>query len=266
LAHLYPIEIDGPVESLDVSASRVSARPITQATRDAAQGLRAAVRQRAGPRPALVAVDAALPTAVEAARALPRSATQHVADVVAKLLPATVRITGVSLFKAGGRVEGTAPDLETARAVAQILQRSGEFALAQGGGGPRDDGFGFSLVLSFHCKAPGEPSECPVGDPSTPGRYGEAQIRATLAQALGPSFRIDALRIADQRVHVRGVAASGSDTREMFSDLRRKTGMLTVSSTTSNPGVPGGTGMAAVLSMHCAAPPRADGICAMPLP
>lgn len=264
LADLYPIEIDGPVEALDVSASRVSARPITAATREASMALRAAVLQRAGPRPALVAANPALPTATQAARALPRSATQHVADVVARLLPPTVRVTGVSLFKDGGRVEGSAPDLETARSVSKILQRSGEFALAQGGGGPRDDGFGFSVVLTFHCRAPGQPSECPVGDPSTPGRYGEAQIRATLARALGPSFRIDELRIADQRVHLRGVAASGSDTREMFTDLRSKTGMFTVSSTTSNPGAPGGTQIAAVLSMHCTAPPRADGICAMP--
>lgn len=264
LADLYPIEIDGPVEALDVSASRVSARPITQATREATSALRASMLRRAGPKPAIVAVDPALPTAVEAARTLPRSAKQRVADVVAGLVPAGVRIDEVALWKRGARIEGTAPDVATAEQVRQRLEASGEFTYAQVSFARKDGPVRLHVMAYFHCASPGEPSACLAADPAAPDRYTEAQIRGLVAQGLGPSFEIREFRIDGRKVHVAGVAANGSDPRTALGKFDKDHGTLITSQAVYGPAVPGGTAVRAVLTLQCATPPRADGICGLP--
>lgn len=264
LADLYPIEIDGPVEALDVSASRVSARPITQATREATSALRASMLRRAGPKPAVVAVDPALPTAMEAARTLPRSASQRVADVVAGLVPPSVRIDTVALWKDGARIEGTAPDVATAERVKQVLAASGEFNTAQVSFARDKAPVRLHVMAYFHCRAPGEPSACLAADPASPGRYTEAQIRGLVEKGLGPTFEIRTFRIDGRKVHVAGVAATGSDPRAAFGTFNRDNGMLRTSHVIYGGSVPGGSEVRALLNLQCIAPPRVDGICGLP--
>jgi hypothetical protein len=264
LADAYSIEIDGPLEAREVPASRVSSRPITQATRDAALALRDAVLQRAGPRPAIVAADPTLPDAAAAVRVLPRSAKQRVADVVAALLPSSVRIDSVNLWKQGGRIEGTAPDVATAEIVRRRLEASGEFSHAQvsfaRGGSP----VRFTVVAHFHCSAPGEPSACAAGEASTPDRYGDAQLRALVESGVGSSFAISSFRVDGRKVHVEGVASPGADARAVFGAFDKNNGMLRVSQRGYGPSPAGGVAIRAVLFLQCVAPPRADGICGLP--
>jgi hypothetical protein len=265
LADLYAIEVDGPLEALEVPASRVAAKPITPATREAALALRKAVLERAGPRPYIRAFDARLPTAVASAQLLPRSTKQRVADVVAGLLPAGVRIDEIDLWKHGGRIEGTAPDVATAEIVKQRLESSGEFSHAQVSFPRREGPVSLHVMAHFHCQTPGEPSACLAADPASPDRYTESQIRAYIEQGLGPTFEIRSLRIDGRKVHVEGVAASGSDPRAAFGTFNKDNGMLRTSQTIYGFAVPGGTEVRAVLNLQCLAPPRVDGICAVPV-
>lgn len=264
LADLYPIEVDGPVEALEVPASRVAAMPITQASRDGVMALRKAVLDRAGPRPYIRAFDTKLPTAVAAASALPRSTRQRVADVIAGLVPAGVRIEEIALWKQGGRIEGTAPDVATAEIVKQRLEGSGEFSHAQVSFPRRDGPVPLHVMAHFHCETPGEPSACLPADPSSPDRYTEAQLRAYVERQLGPSFEIRGFRIDGREVHVEGVAASGSDPRAAFGGFNKNNGMSRTSHTIFGPSATGGTTVRALLSLQCLAPPRADGICTLP--
>jgi hypothetical protein len=264
LADLYPIEVDGPVEALEVPASRVSAKPITPATRDAAMALRKAVLERAGPRPYIRAFDARLPTAVASAQALPRSSKQRVADVIAGLVPAGVRIDEVALWKHGGRIEGTAPDVATAEIVKQRLEASGEFSHAQVSFPRREGPVSLHVMAHFHCETPGEPSACLPADPASPDRYTEAQLRAYVERSVGPTFEIRSFRIDGRKVHVEGVAASGSDPRAALGAFNKDNGMLRTSHTIYGFAVPGGSEVRALLHLQCLAPPRADGICTLP--
>lgn len=264
LAALYPIEVDGPLDALEVPVGSVSPRPLTPATREAVAALRAEILRRAGPRPAIVAVDPSLPAANLAVRTLPRSAKQRVADVVAALLPGSVRIDTVELWKEGGRIEGTAPDLATAEIVKRTLEASGEFSFAQVTRDRSKLPVRFSVMSGFHCAAPGEPSGCLAADPASPDRYTDAQIRAYVERGLGPSFTIREFRLDGRKVHVAGVAASGSDPRAAFAGFDRNDGTLISSQVIYGGAVPGGSEVRAVLHLQCTAPPRADGICALP--
>jgi hypothetical protein len=264
IADLYPIEVDGPVEALEVTAGSVSARPVTQATREAVGALRASMLRRAGPKPAIVAVDPALPSAADAARTLPRSAKQRVADVVAGLVPSSVRFDEVALWKDGARIEGTAPDVATAEQVRQRLEASGEFSYLQVSFARKEGPVRLHVMAYFHCKAPGEPSACRAADPASPDRYTDAQIRALVERGLGPTFAIRQFRIDGRKVHVQGVAPSGSDPKAALGTFNKDHGMLITSQAVYGPAVPGGTEVRAVLSLQCATPPRADGICALP--
>ncbi|MEO7935358.1 MAG: hypothetical protein ABIR27_03785, partial [Dokdonella sp.] len=148
IAANYGIEIDGPIDRLDVPSNRVDPHPLSKMTRIAARALRSEVLALAGPTPVLPVSDSTLPLASAAAAALPIDARERVAQVVARYLSASVRITNIALWKKGGRLEGIAPDAASARDIVRLLKESGEFTYVSGGNGiPGDDGYKFSTQM-----------------------------------------------------------------------------------------------------------------------
>lgn len=263
LAENYGMEIDGPLDRLDVPASRVDPRPLSDDTRDAARALRDTVVSSVGRTPELPVSDLSLPTAVAAAAALPRDARQRVADVVARHLPKTVQITEISLWKNGGRLEGRAPDAETAAAIVPLLRKSGEFTYVSGGKGiARDGGFAFSTQLHFSCAAPGEPSICPAGDPAHPGTYTEAQVRSVLRAVLGPIFPLREVRLDGTTITLKVDVPNEAEARAALKRIADGTQMFRTSTSSFGPGNQPSV-LSARLKLTCAVPPTADGICAL---
>lgn len=262
LAANYGIEIDGPLDRLEVPASRVDPRPIRAETRDAARALRQLVVSAAGRAPVLPASDPSLPTATAAVAALPRDARQRVSDVVMRYLPQSVRITEVALWKQGGRLEGIAPDAETAAAVKSLLMKSGEFVHVSGGKGkPRDGAFAFSMQMHFSCEAPGEPSVCPAGDPAGPGTYTEAQVRGVLRSLLGPIFLLREVRLDGTTIRMQVDVPNETEARAAITRIAEGTQMFRISTSTFGPGDRPSV-LDATLKLTCAVPPSGDGICA----
>ena len=265
LAAKYGIEVDGPLDLLEVPASRVDPRPLSDATRAAAQSLRDYVMAQAGPAPELPRSDAALPSATVAAAALPREPKQRVADVVARYLPSSVRITNVALWKGGGRLEGVAPDDATARDVEKRLTKSGEFTYVSGGGGvPRDGGYAFSTQLYFSCDAPGEPSVCPPEFPAGVGVYSEVQVRDTLRKLLGSAVTLRSVSLDDTKIRLEAEAPSEAEVRAGLERIRQETGLFRLSTSGFRPTGDGSpVAFSATLNLTCSVPPKADGICAV---
>jgi hypothetical protein len=220
-----------------------------------------------GARPALASDDDPdLPSPAVAARALPPSATQRVADVLARALPSGVQISAVSLWKRGGRIEGTAPDLATADRVRALLEDSREFNHAQVSFARREGAVPFTVQAGFHCAAPGEPSACLAADPTSPDRYTVAQIRDLVARALGPTFVFQRFEVDGRTVRFEGVAADAAQMAAGLETFGRDNGMLRASQRSTGTDAQGGTIIRAVLKLQCTAPPRDGGICAPPLP
>lgn len=264
LAENYGIEIDGPLERLEIPASRVDPHPLSDATRHAARTLREAIVTSAGRAPALPAPDPSLPTATAAAAALPRDARQRVADVLARLLPATVRITHIALWKNGGRLEGLAPDAETAATIEPLLRKSGEFTHVSGGKGiARDGGVAFSMQLHFSCTNPGEPSVCPAGDPSRPGTYTEAQLRGVLRSLIGPIYPLREVRLDGATITLKVDMPNETEARAALQRLADGTTMFRTSTSSFGPGNRPSV-LSATLKLTCTVPPTGDGICALP--
>jgi hypothetical protein len=169
IAKNYGIEILGPVNRLSVPVGHVDPHPLTESTRIASRELREDVLGRAGSVPDLPASDAALPSVAISSTAFPEEPRERVARVVARYLPASVRLTDVALWKQGGRLEGVAPVATPPIDVNRLLMDSGEFTYVRAGvSKPRDGGQAFSAQLSFACDVPGEQSICPAADPATP--------------------------------------------------------------------------------------------------
>ena len=261
IAELYSIEIDGPLERLEIPAGSVFPAALTQATRVAASTLYKDVMDRAGPAPLLGASDPELRSAVELAAALPRNASQRVADVVRGYLPASIQITEVALWKDGGRIEGHAPDAATAAQVAGQLESSGEFTFVSGGKGIEKDGvYVFSTVVGFSCAAPGQPSTCPAGDPTTPGTYSERQVRAELERLLGPTVSVRDVFLNGIKISLEAQAASEPEARAALD--RIKSAMFHQSTSQYGPPQSGApVEITATLTLICAVPPKPDGIC-----
>lgn len=263
LAANYGIEVDGPLDRLEIPAGRVDPHSLTDATRDAARALRDAVVTTAGRAPVLPASDPSLPTAKAAAAALPRDARQRVADVVARHLPPTVRITDIALWKQGSRLEGMAPDAETAASIVPLLRKSGEFTHVSGGKGiPRDGGFAFSTQLHFSCTAPGEPSVCPAGDPAQPGTYTEAQVRRELRSLLGPIFPLRELHLVGTTITMKVDVPNETEARAAMKRIDDGTQFFRTSTSGFGPGDKPSV-LSATLKLTCAVPPTGDGICAV---
>lgn len=263
LAKNYPIEIDGPIERLEVPAAQVDPHPLGEDTRLAARVLHDDVLMHAGTAPSLPSADTTLRSASAAATAPLRDPQQHLADVVARYLPASIKITHVALWKQGGRLEGIAPDADTARDVAKRLTNSGEFTYVSGGGGiSRDGGYAFSTQLNFSCEAPGEPSACPAGDPIT-GAYSDAQVHDRLRALLGPSITLRAVRLVDSTIHMEADAPNEMEARAGLDRIGHENDLFRLSSSGYRPTHnPAGAEITATLKLTCAVPPKADGICA----
>ena len=263
IAENYGIEIDGAIERLDVPASRVDPHPLSKATIIAARSLRSEVLEQAGPAPVLPASNSNLPLASVAAAALPGDARERVAHIVARYLPASVRITDVTLWKKGGRLEGIAPDAASARDIVRLLKESGEFTYVSGGNGiPGDDGYKFSTQMYFSCDAPGLPSECPAGDPAQAGAYSEMQVRAALDAALGKDVMLRDVHLAGDRIDMKAVTTSEAEARAGLERIGQQKGFFRLS--TSGIGPPRNGSVVeidATLRLTCAVPPKPDGIC-----
>ncbi len=264
LAELYTIEVEGPIERLQTPAGRVSPRPLADASRRMLRALRDELHGLAGPAPVLPAADPALSTATAAAAALPRDGRERVAQVVARFLPASVKITAVTLWKQGGRLEGIAPDAATARDVARRLDASGEFTAVSGGGGtPRDGGYAFSTQMFFSCDAPGEPSECPAAEPAGATRYSEAQVRDTLVRLLGPTVAMRSLVVDGDTLRMKADAPNEAEARAALGRVDKGTRLFRPSVSGIGPPRGGPTiDVDAVFKLVCKVPPSADGICA----
>lgn len=263
IAKNYSIEIDGPIERLDVPASRVDPHPLSEATRVAARTLRNEVLALAGPTPVLPASDPALPLATAAVAALPSDARERVAQVVARYLPASVRITNIALWKKGGRLEGIAPDGASARDITRLLTASGEFTYVSGGNGiPGEGGYTFSTQMYFSCDAPGLPSECPAGDPAQPRAYSEMQVRAALDAALGKAVMLREVHLSGENIYMKAVTTSEAEARASLERIRQQKGFFRLSISGIGPPRNGSiTEIDATLSLTCAVPPKPDGIC-----
>lgn len=263
LAKNYPIEIDGAVERLDMPAGRVDPQPIRAATREAARSLRNEVLASAGPAAELPKAEPGLPMATSVAAALPRDARERVAHIVARYLPASVRITEVALWKQGGRLEGIAPDPTTARNVSRLLTESGEFSHVSGGGAvARDGGHAFSVQMHFPCNSPGEFSTCPPGDPAANGGYSTAQVRETLLSLLGPNVSLLDLQRDGNRYNFTAGAPNVAAARAALDVIGKGSPLFRLSISGHGPSRQGtGAELRGALVLTCAMPPKPEGIC-----
>ncbi|QBB70861.1 hypothetical protein ELE36_11120 [Pseudolysobacter antarcticus] len=263
IAENYGIEVDGPINRLDVPVGRVDPYPLREVTRIATRVLRDDVIAHAGPAPQLPPSDPALPSAKVAAAALPIDSRERVAQVVARYLPPSIRITNIALWKQGGRLEGIAPDAAMAHDVVRLLTNSGEFTYVSGGGSiPRDGGHAFSTQLSFACDAPGQLSTCPAGHPMSPDRYSYVQISDAINVMLGPTVTVRDLRRTDDAFELKAVAPNEAEARAALQRLGQRTDFLRVSISGYGPSRSGAaTDINATLKLICAVPPKPDGIC-----
>lgn len=213
----------------------------------------------------------AAPPTWSASASLPSSPDlyrERVAQVVARYLPASIRITDVALWNQGGRLEGIAPDAASARDIVRLLTKSGEFTYVSGGGGsPRDGGYAFSTQLHFSCDAPGQPSECPAGDPAQSAAYSEAQVRDSLRVLLGPAVALRDVHLDGVTIEMKADAASEADARAALERIRQQTGLFRLSISGYGPPRSGSpTVITATLTLTCAVPPKPDGICTVQSP
>ncbi len=263
IAANYGIEIDGPIDRLDVPSNRVDPHPLSKATRIAARALRSEVFALAGPTPVLPVSESSLPLASAAAAALPIDSRERVAQVIARYLPASVRINNIALWKKGGRLEGIAPDAATARDITRLLTASGEFTYVSGGNGiPTGHEFAFSTQLHFSCDAPGLTSECPAGDPGQPSAYSEAQIRGELDALLGKAVVLRGVHLHGDMIDMNAVAINQADARAALERIGQEKGFFRLSTSGIGPPRNGSvTEINATLRLTCAVPPKPDGIC-----
>ncbi|MFZ2236319.1 MAG: hypothetical protein WAV67_08085 [Dokdonella sp.] len=263
IAKNYGIEIEGLIDHLDVPVGQVDPQPLSEATRIATRALRGEVLKRAGPAPAIPAFSATLPSAKVAAEALSEDPSERVARVVARYLPASIRITKVALWKKGGRLEGMAPDPASAREVARLLTDSGEFTHVGGRGSiPRDGGHAFSVQLSFACEVPGQPSVCPAGDPAASGAYTEAQVRGAIESLLGPLVTVREVRLDGGKIHLKAGAPNEIEAAAALERLSQRKEFFSLSTSMHGRSDNGSSAdIRAILRLTCATPPKADGIC-----
>lgn len=181
--------------------------PVTAAIRNEARALREAVLGRAGPAPMLPPSDPGVQ--FPASTPVPVSQGQRVADAFESYLPAGVSLRAVQVWKAGGALEGAAPDAPAVQALVQALSRSLDVRHAQlactrpqgGQGGP----VAFRVLLfALGCAAPGEASVCLAG---AGGAYTEEQIRAELLPLLGPGVSLSRQQLRERQVHLEGRAS-----------------------------------------------------------
>lgn len=259
LAELYPIWIDGPLEALNIPASRVHPMALTPEIRREALALRDEVLGRAGPRPATPSPDPATLAPGAPVAIAPR---QLVADGFRPYLPPGVELASVDLHKAGGAMEGTAPDVATVRTLVQSLGRSPDVVHTQlAYTRPQGAQVAFRVLFDLACQAPGEPSICLPGSGSSSSAYTEEQIRGELLPLLGPRVDLTRLQLREGGVVLLEGRASDADARAALARVREQAPWLRGSSS----GV-GNSSFSARMVLACQAPPpRQGGICKAPL-
>lgn len=266
LAEGYTIEIDGPLDLLEVPASRVNPVPLRESTRAAARALRDDVLRRVGPTPTLHS-DGNWPTPAEAIARLPSDARDHVVKVLSRYLPATTRITHVTLPKPGeGRIEGFAPDHAAVDEIARRLTASGEFVHVRTGStrAAEKDGQPFAADMYFSCDVPGQPSVCPAGDPRAKGAYSEMQVIEFFEALLGPNVTLHDARLEGRNIFVEAYSASESEAKAALERIGAQKGFFRTSHTGIGPDRNRPlTNIRAKLELTCPRPPTMDGICSI---
>lgn len=263
----YPIEIDGDPSRVEMPANKVDARPLQQATRDAARALRESVLRRVGPTPPLPVSDASLPLPSEAAALVKPDAGDYLARVLLRELPATTRFTRVQLRKAGeGWVEGVVPDLPAMKEIERILKASGEFLHVAVYSRPvTKDGQAFAMNLFYPCDEPGQTSTCPVGDPRRNGAYSEIQVIEKMETILGPGATLHDARLEGDRIYVTGYAATEADALAALERIGADKTLYRTSASGHGSAHSGTrTNITAHLVLRCMRGPRPDGVCPAP--
>jgi hypothetical protein len=260
----YRIEIDGAIARLQVPAGGVSAHPLSASMRSAARTLHDEVLASAGAAPTLPASEPGLPSASTAAATLPREPRERVAQVVARHVPASVKITAITLWKQGGRLEFSAPDDATATTAVRRLKSSGEFIhFGAGGASPRDGAFHISGQMHFSCDTPGQSSICPPGDPRKRGAYSEAQVSRELRAMLGPDITVHDIFLDRGEIALEAQAATEAEAIAAIERIRQPNGLFRLSVSGYGPTKNGSTtDIHGKLNLVCAVPPKPDSICA----
>ncbi|MBB5209646.1 hypothetical protein [Chiayiivirga flava] len=265
LAEGYRIEIDGPLERLEVPASRVDPHPITEATRQAARTLREEVRKRLGPTPRFPAADTNLPTAAAAMAGLKRDARDHLVAVVSRYVPAGTRITDVTLYRNGeGRLEGLATDDAAVDAIQRALRASGEFTHidVRARATTSKDGRPFAAQMYFPCDKPGDRSVCPAGDPRRNGNYSELQVIEYLEALLGPDVTLHDAVLDGGTIRMEAYSSSATAAQAALDRIGADKGFFRTSITGIGPDkFRPITNLNAKLELVCSRPPRVDGVC-----
>lgn len=260
LAELYPIWIDGPLEALNIPASRVHPMALTPEIRREALALRDEVLGRAGPSPALPS--SLGPAALAPSPPVATAPRQLVADGFGPYLPPGVELASVDLHKAGGAMEGTAPDVATVRTLVQSLGRSPDVVYTQMAfTRPQGAQVAFRVLFDLACQAPGEPSIClPRNSSGGNSAYTEEQIRGELLPLLGPQVDLTRLQLREGGVVLLEGRASETDARAALARIREQAPWLRGSSS----GMGNGSFSARMVLACQAPPPRQGGICKAP--
>lgn len=252
VAQLYPIWIDGPLNALDVPAGHVHAMPLTPAIRSEARALREEVLGRAGPGPLL---PPAAPWGPLPGGNAPVSQGQQVADGFESYLPPGVQLTAVQMWKAGGALEGTAPDVPAVKALVQALSRSPDVRYAQlAYTRPQGSQVAYRVLFNLSCAAPGEASICLPGNGGS--TYTEEQVRGELLPLLGPRVTLTRLQLRGQDLQLEG-HATDAEANSALQRLRQQAPWLQISASSVGNG-----NFWTRLHMVCAAPPQPQvGLC-----
>lgn len=258
LAELYPIWIDGPLEALDIPASRVHPMALTPDIRREAQALRDEVLGRAGPPPMLPSPG---PAALAPGAPVATAPRQLAADGFRPYLPPGVELASMQLHKAGGAMEGTAPDVAAVRTLVQSLGRSPDVIYAQVAyTRPQGAQVAFRVLFDLACQAPGEPSVCLPGNGGS-SAYTEEQIRGELLPLLGPQVELTRLQLREGGEVLLEGRAGDADAKAALARIGQQAPWLRASSS----GVGNGSFSARMVLLCKAPPPRQGGICSAPL-
>lgn len=259
IAREYPIWIDGPVAALKIPAGNVDPMPITSLQRDETRALRNDIMGRAGPMPALPAVQApqgGLPPASAAGDVDPVSPRQRVSDVLQPYLPPGVTLGTVDLWKGGGALNGLAPDDAAVTQWVNEINRSGEVRDARVALVRKDgDRVAYRVLVNLLCAAPGERSMCLPG--TTGSAYTRPQVEDAVRAAMGTDVTLTRLTLGGGgTVELEG-RGSDADVRAALERIRDQLPWLQASTARFGKGQ-----FSSSLRMVCKAPPTANGICA----
>jgi hypothetical protein len=254
IARLYPIWIDGPVDTLQVPAGHVDPMALTPAIRNEARALRDEVLARAGTAPERDVPPRTSASIASPAPALPTTPGQQVANGFEAYLPNGVTVASVQLWNKGGALEGTAPDEAAVRALVQSLGRSPDVVGVQTGyTRPQGAQVFYRVVFILACDAPGAATVCLGGNG---GPYTAEQIRGELLPIIGAAVTLTKLELRGNKVLLEGLG-SDADINAALERIRKQARWIRGHSSQVGHG-----SFSAWMEMACGAPPPArGGIC-----